>query len=339
MSPTMGLTNTVASPDRLIGWFWYLFVESFGSLIVALFWIIATDITLPESAKRGFPIIALFGQIGNIFGPFILSVKRLGLTNSAPIVLICGILMIVVMAIMWYFMNYTPKSLLVGYHEAEAKMDEPGFLEGLKILFSNGYMLGIFFIVSVYEIIVTVMDNHFKNTAFDVHEGGGEGAVSGFLSDYAVLVGLIATASILLGINNIQRILGIRASLILLPLLIGTAMVSIALFPSSLQLAYWIMALSKAINYALNQPTLKQLYIPTNKETRYKTQGWIEMFGSRSAKASASVVNLARNANNLTPFLYMVAFSTLGLVGIWILIAVYVSNKFNDAIEKNEVVC
>src|SRR5581483_3821135 len=58
--PTIGLANTLKSPMRIIGWVWYVWVESFGSLMVALFWAIVTDITSPESAKRGFPLVPPF---------------------------------------------------------------------------------------------------------------------------------------------------------------------------------------------------------------------------------------------------------------------------------------
>ena len=46
-----------------------MFVESFGSLIVALFWAFATDITSPESGKKGFSLVVMIGQIGGILGP------------------------------------------------------------------------------------------------------------------------------------------------------------------------------------------------------------------------------------------------------------------------------
>ena len=43
--PNIGLANIHADPSRILGWVWYVFVESFGSLVVALFWAFATDIT------------------------------------------------------------------------------------------------------------------------------------------------------------------------------------------------------------------------------------------------------------------------------------------------------
>src|SRR5579885_406778 len=339
MHPTIGLANKAASGDRWLGWAWYVFVESYGSLIVALFWVIATDITLPESAKRGFPLIALFGQMGNILGPRYLNTKYLGLSNSAPIVAICSGLMFLTILMFWYFWTSTPHRLLASYHsKEEEKVAEPGFFEGLKLLFSKPYLIGIFFIVSVYEIIVTVIDYHFKQSTFGAFSTEAE--KSAFLAGYAETVGWIATICLILGISNIQRVLGMRVSLICLPVLIAVAIVLIVLNPDSLMIAFWIMGLSKAINYALNQPTLKQLYIPTTKEARYKTQGWIEMFGSRGAKASASLVNGLRPAvGSVAPFLYAFGIASLGIIGVWIVLATYVSKVYNKAVDRNEVVC
>ena len=59
----------IIAPSALtvvLGYVWYFFVESFGSVVIALFWAFATDITKADSAKRGFPLIYLFAQIGGV---------------------------------------------------------------------------------------------------------------------------------------------------------------------------------------------------------------------------------------------------------------------------------
>lgn len=149
MHPDLGLANTVKSPARIIGWMWYVYVESFGSLIVALFWAFTTDVTDQKSAARGFPFIALFGQLGNIVGPFFLNTKMvgawLGFTHSGPIVGICAGLMVCMGLLFWFFMHSVPKSQLAGYGAKGAHEEsEPGFFEGLKLLVTRGYLLGIF---------------------------------------------------------------------------------------------------------------------------------------------------------------------------------------------------
>lgn len=339
MDPAMGLLNTVAAPDRWIGWCWYLFVESFGSLVVALFWAITVDTTKPESASRGFPIIAMLGQFGNIIGPKFLKAKLWGFATSAPIVGICGILMFISMVLMYIFMNTTPPELLKGYHTGEPahKDEEPGFFEGLRLLATQGYLLGIFLIIFIYEAIVTVIDFHFKKTATLTYTN--EVDLSEYLSDYATWTGIVATLCVLFGVNNIQHRLGMRASLFLLPLLVAAAVFGLWFYPDWLNMVFWIMVTAKAINYALNQPTLKQLYIPTSKDTKYKAQAWIEMFGGRSSKAFGSAINEMRKNLGLVMFLNFVLVTSGGLILFWLFVAAYVARVYNKAIKENRIVC
>lgn len=335
----IGLANLTQDPYRFIGWAWYVFVESFGSLVVALFWAIATDITKPEAAKRGFPLIGLFAQLANMVFPFFLTAKRLNFNSSAPIVAICGALMIVIAFLMMNFIRTTPAEDLQGYaaegHAEEAS--EPGFFEGLKLLLTKGYLFGIFLILSIYEIIITIVDNHFKVTAFSTFTTETE--VSQYLSQYAYTTGIVGSLCVLFGINSIQRKLGMAASLMLLPPLVGLAVLAVKFNPNSLNVVFWIMVFSKAVNYALNQPTMKQLYIPTTKDTKYKATAWIETFGSRLSKAGGSAFAGFRPAWGLTTFLSIATVGSLSLIVVWLFIAMYVSKKYNKAIKENTVVC
>lgn len=344
--PEIGLANETKSAARIIGWMWYVYVESFGSLIVALFWAFTTDTTTSEAAKRGFPVIALLGQTGNILGPWVLNTRFLGVKTSAPLVGVAAALMFLTGILLWVFMKVVPKSQLEGFHGTnEEKESEPGFFEGLKILCSHTYLLGIFAIVTIYEIIITIIDYHFKLSAFATF--GKEAEVNAYLSDYAGWTGVVATVCVFLGINNIQRKLGMTASLLLLPILVIIAVLTIKMNPTALTIAFWIMVFSKAVNYALNQPTLKQLYIPTTKDAKYKSQAWIEMFGSRGSKAVASLVNSTRSTftkslgliQGINKFLSIVTIVSLGLIGVWFVVAWYVAKTFNKAIKENKVVC
>ncbi len=345
--PSMGLANTVKSPYRILGWMWYIWVESFGSLMVALFWAIVTDITSPESAKRGFPLIALFGQIGNMVGPYFMNAKKLGFSSSAPVVGIIAGMLFAIGVLFWVFMHVTPPSQLKGYHpEDEEKEDsEPGFFEGLKLLVTQRYLLGLFLIITVYEVIVTVFDYHFKCSVMNAFTSEVE--QNAYLASYATWTGLVSTLCVLFGINNIQRVLGTRVSLLMLPILVAGAVVLIKLNPQSLMIGFAVMVFSKAVNYALNQPTLKQLYIPTSKDTKYKAQAWIEMFGGRFSKFGGSVINGFRkpltsslgNIDGVARFLMFSSVISFGLVGLWLLVAVYVAGVYDKAIKEKRIVC
>ncbi|PKN03763.1 hypothetical protein CVU75_00635 [Candidatus Dependentiae bacterium HGW-Dependentiae-1] len=347
MNPEIGLANTVASPTRFIGWAWYLYVESFGSLIVALFWAIASDITMPDVAKRGFPLIVLVGQMGNIVGPYYLRAKRLGFVNSAPVVGICAGFIFAMTALMWLFMRLMPKSQLTGYHSGEEEsMEEPTFFEGLKLLVTRGYLMAIFFIVAVYEVIITIVDYLFKTTyTTQMVEQGvpkhlAEAMFGEYLADYAVWVGIIAFGSVLFGINNIQRRMGMTTSLIAMPLLTAGLVLTVWYNPSDVYILSWVMVIAKAVNYALNGPTIKQLYIPTTKEAKYKAQSWIEMFGSRSAKGVGAYINTFRTKlGSVGAFLNFSTMISLALVGGWLLVVIYAATMFTKAVKEKRVVC
>ena len=104
---------------------------------------------------------------------------------------------------------------------------------------------------------------------------------------------------------------------------------------------------SKAINYALNGPALKQLYVPTTPDVKFKSQAWIETFGSRSSKQSGSVFNMI-----LAPmqkkfgaligksyYLYLSGMICFPLIVLWFIIAVFLGRKFKKAVNEKKVVC
>jgi AAA family ATP:ADP antiporter len=339
--PGVGLENTVASPWRFSGWLWYTFVESWGSLIVALFWAFVADISDAKSARYGFPLIVLIGQIGGILGPkYLIPLPKLfGFTSSAPLIIVLGGLAVLTGLMVAWFMKVTPKEEIAGFagaHTSQAEEEEPGFFEGLKLLVSNKYLLGIFAIISFFEIIATFIDFNFKNMVFSTFSS--EMARSAYLGDWASTINLVTLICILLGVNNIQRWLGVRAALALLPCIIAGIMIAFNMF-YVIDVLFWLMIGAKAINYALNGPTLKQLYVPTSKDVKYKAQAWIETFGSRGAKAASSSMNALTKVFGLPLYLAVIFYTSMGLLAFWVFIGLYLGKQYNQAIKENRVVC
>ncbi len=340
-----GIPNTVESPTRIVGWLWYVFVESIGTMIVPLFWAFAADVSTASSAKRGFPLIMLCAQFGNIVGPWFLRATRLGFANSAPVVGIAGVLIFLVGVLVWIFMRITPKS---EFHDApqqaNGKKEKPGFLEGLKLLVTNGYLLGIFVFLLAFEAVTTVIEFYFK---FKVKAAFPDELMrSDYLATFAVITGLLSFFSLVFGISNIQRKLGMRASLVTLPLLMIVGIIIWWFYPIMI-VAGLVTVIFKGLNYALNQPSIKQLYIPTSKDARYKAQAWIEVFGSRGSKTIGSTVNALKlplsnyfgPATGLTMYMTIACMSSFGLLGVWIFVAFYVAAQYNKAIKDDSVVC
>lgn len=366
--PVIGLANVKADPSRVLGWAWYVFVESFGSLFVALFWAFATDITTAESGKKGFSVVVLIGQIGGMLGPLLLTPipKYLGVSN-AYVVLITGVLTFLIIPLVMLFRANVSRDQMVGYTEKghEQADAEPGFFEGLTLMLRQPYLLGILGVITFYEVIVTVFDYYFKMmvqaTVLD------PAVKSAYLGSYAVYANLATFLCLLFGISNIQRKLGLTTSLTLMPLIVGFAVVVFRIYPR-LEPFFWLMVASKAINYALNSPAMKQLYIPTTKDVRFKSQAWIESFGSRGSKAAGSALNdyhkklVVQNGpewgingklneafakkhmfgemdKGTVWHMAISSYIFFGIIAVWVVVALYLGRTYQKAVDSNKVVC
>ena len=113
---------------KALGYAWYVFVESFGSLVVALFWAFASDTTEPAPAKRGFPLVVAIGQIGGIVFPFTITglPHRLHLETDVLSMICLGLLTLLIIPLVRYFLRATPPHLLAsfqGNNEEEAESE------------------------------------------------------------------------------------------------------------------------------------------------------------------------------------------------------------------------
>jgi AAA family ATP:ADP antiporter len=353
---TQGSTEEIAARSPLaalatkgIGYVWYVFVESFGSLVVALFWAFAADTTDPTSAKRGFPLVVAIGQIGGIFFPYGIGglPHRLGLSTDTLSMVLLGIAILLILPLFRYFLKATPSHLLAAFEgkneQAVEKKQEPGFLEGLKLLLKHKYLLGIFAANFIYEVVVTIFDFNFKVAASSHYTGV---ALSHYLSLYGSSVNVVSLGCLLLGISNVTRFLGVGMALAAMPIIVGLALVGF-LSMDSLAFLFTLMVGSKAINYALNGPALKQLYIPTTPDVKFKAQAWIETFGSRSSKQAGSVFNmtlapLQKVMGELTGkarYMMLSGAICFPLLAFWFIIAIYLGRKFKKAIHEKSVIC
>lgn len=333
----------------IINYGFYIWVESYGALLIALFWAISTDITSPDSAKKGFSFVVALGQLGGIFGPFLIAglPHMLGHDTSAlSLVIVAGVILVSVFLLKNFF-KVTPPELLVSYKGVNEvitqKDEEPGFFEGLRLLMSNAYLLGIFAVVAFPEIITTIVDLHFNALASQQYSGT---ELTHYLGYFASSVNTLTLIFLLCGAGKITTIFGIGVSLFLMPVIYGAAMVGFITL-NSLNFLFAIMVSSKAINYALNGPAIKQLYIPTTHAVRFKSQAWIEIFGFRGAKGTGAgfgmllgpmqkaygqIAGRAKHA-------FLASYFSFALIVAWLFIAMFLGRKHRKAIADKNVVC
>ena len=94
---------------------------------------------------------------------------------------------------------------------------------------------------------------------------------------------------------------------------------------SGLELSFWLSVLVKALPAALTIPVMKQLYIPTTKNVRYKAQALIQGLGYCLPKVVGPLV----------------IGSSLFFAGIavWLVVALYLGRTYQKAVDTNKIVC
>jgi ATP:ADP antiporter, AAA family len=340
LHPTIGLENTVASADRYIGWMFFLYVESYISLIISLYWSFVNDITTTESAKRGYGLIIFGTQAGGFLFTLLgnrLSADTMLYSSRAPLIIFISVTMFFLIALVTFILNsVVEKDDLRGYVQAsedKAKVNETssvGFLDGLILLLTHPYVAGIFGTIFFYELISTVMNFQMLLIAKATYQDGG--MVNKFLFDYALCVQGIACMFGLVGTSFFQRRFGIRFCIVAYPIIFGLSIIFYILNPS-LSSIFVVMLIAKAINYAFNQPAKEVLYIPTSKNIKYKSKAWIDMFGLRFAKATGASIN-----KMIGPVVSLTGGVVICCIGLWIVLANFLGNMFYKSVSEKKLI-
>lgn len=332
---------------NLIGWATYLIVESFGSILPALMWGFISSVTTTESAKRGYPMIVTFQQLGQISGPLL--ILLFGSTVALPRFWgLGGIMIIVVPFLITLFLKFIPQQESTsGTSVTSVKTtSKTSFTEGLRLLISKPYLMGIFVISTFFEFIGTILDFQKTKLIENVYPSQADGGIAfaWMKSIEGTTIGIVSLFIALLGTSFFLRKLGIRFSLLTFPIAIAIALsVTFTCFMLNIQGLYlmWIFVGSviviKGLSYSLNNPTREVLYIPTSPDVKFKTKGWIDAFGARSMKTISSLVT--ENLKAALPTLMVVGtILSLGVVGAWIFVAGLTFNKFTKLQEEKKVI-
>ena len=327
-------------PGKFIGWLTYWSFES-SSLLMILFWAFVASTTKPESAKKGYGMIVSCIQIGTITGPFI--VTKYATRIGSPRILLMGSL--IVLFVVPFLVNLYMKVIPAEQDPAQTSKKvekKTGFFEGLRLIVTKPYVLCILVVSTIYEVISSILEFQMNMIAKDIFPT--RDLFSAFTGKYGMSINALALVFALIGTSFFMRKLGLKKCLIAYPTAIGVvliALLGINFMGAENITIMWVlfgsMIAVKGFSYALNNPTKEVMYIPTTKDIRYKAKGWIESFGGRTSKGMGSGVT-AVFAHNLPGLLLFGTIISLGVVGIWLVVATMLGNKFNKLQKTNSII-
>jgi len=357
--PTIGISNTDASPYRLFGWLFYFFIESFSPFVVSVFWAFANSITNPESAKKRYGFMVSYSKVGGMFSAALAWCLLCWKTaDGAPIfseivghqlvLYSSAFFLSMIPFVIFYLIKTIPGRFLHGYeavYQVEKKKSKAGgkdvgLLDGLKLLIKYPYVMGIFGMVFFYEVVTSVIA--YLRLVMAQSVSSNISGVSGELFKIIFLTHLVGFFISIFGTANLLKALGERRCLLLIP---GISGLLILLFIMTNHSPYALIAAYvglKSLNYAFSWPVRESLYIPTIKEIKFKSKSWIDAFGSKFAKSTGGVFIAGGlfdvcSVGAVGALLPMYTFFG-GLIGLWLITAYLLGYRFEKAVEENEVI-
>ncbi len=332
VDPVIGLANITADPSRILGWAWFVFVESFGWLSLALLWALATDITTADSAKKGFYLVALIAQISGlgVMVPYLVTSipTRFGVSNAYA-VLVLGLLIFLIIPLVMFFRATLAPDRMIGFTEEGYEQDrpEPGVFKGLTLMFRQPYLLGILGLMMVYEVLVRKFGYYYKIMLLNMVGKMRILARIEHMGSYASYTQLATFLCLVLAIIIIYQRSRLTALLTLPIFMLGVIVLILKSNPLSGPL-FWLLVVAKAISTTLIGPAKRQLFIPTTKGARYKSQAWIQGLASTVPSALGGL-----------PIFTTIGSYTLGAIAIvGVLLAYYLGKTYQKAVDDNRII-
>jgi ATP:ADP antiporter, AAA family len=268
------------------GQVFYVWFSVFNLFITMLFWALMADRFSLEQSKRFFPLIAVGGTCGAIFGPWMASVLARPL-GTATLLLIAAGFIVLALAAAWVVARTQPEredATDPGDPEAPPAVSEHAIIggnawEGLRAVMRSRYLLGI----AVYALILAVIATFIYFTRLQMVAALGEDVDlrTAWFARIDVITQVATLGLQALVAGHLMRRLGVPLTLALLPLTVMLGFIGLAMV-ASLAALITFEASFRAIQRAVMRPARETLYTVVSREEKYKAKAFIDTFIYRS---------------------------------------------------------
>lgn len=232
-----------------------------------------------------------------------------------------------------------------------------GFYEGLSLIARHGYVMKLLGVACLYEIVVTILDYEFKimgshaSTAaaakataghllsgshLHQHGEGAEDYFANLLGHFGQVTNLFSFFLSFFGFSYLVHHIGVDKSLMVFPITLLVAVIATHLAPS-MWVLFFFVSLLKGMIFSLHDPVKELLYIPTSESIKFKAKAWIDVFGSRLAKAAGSVIT-SLAAGDAARLHSIGEIPAIVLTILIIILTYQMGQDFNALVESNTII-
>lgn len=346
LHPTIGIPNTAKATTRLFGWFFYIVMDLYPTLVVGTFWAFTNSISTPDAAKTNYVILTAVSRCAGFLAALLswaITCANVAELYTIPL-LVLGIAFFLLLAagLIEYLHRSLPASHTHGYTDnhlvngpKKHKSETTSMLEGLKLLINQPYVFGLFWIIYSFEFLTYILDFQ-QQYLISIVKNNEVAGTSSYLLGYTALFQGIGFLLAILGTAPLLNRIGVARCVVVVPGVIVFLMIWLAFF-KSLTAYSAALILLRALYYGFNIPVVEILYIPTVKEIQFKAKGWIESFGRTISKTTGTGTLILAQAS--TAYTYSINSSaTIITAVLWAVTAYFVGRKYHYTVEHNKVI-
>jgi ATP:ADP antiporter, AAA family len=322
-------------------WFYvlYVWVSLFGAITASQFWLLATHIFNPREARRVFSWIGVGGILGGVFGGAVTNRMAHWLGTESLLIVCAGMMALTVVLLERVAAGKLEE--VPSDSEPEQFGSHPSEQATGRMLFrqvrTSRHLTMMVLLLSIAVVVEAFIDYEYKFVASQ--SIASKDQLTAFFGSITFYIGIFSLLFQTLATNRILKRFGVGWAILLLPLGLFVAFLTLALHP-----ALWTAALLQLVDggfgYSIHRSGMELLFLPIPPKIRNAVKGFIDMFVDRAGRAAGALLLLLFTAV-LTFSIPSLSLIASLLVAAWIVMVVAVKHgymqSFRQALEKKTI--
>jgi AAA family ATP:ADP antiporter len=311
-----------------LGFVFYVWLGIFVSMTVAQFWSFANDLYSKEGGERLFPLIGIGSTAGAPVGAWVAA--WLFGTGASPFLLM-GIAAAVILVHLALYLPFSRRSSRDGGARAGL-----GDSDGFALVVRKPYLRNMMVLLVMLNLVNTVGEYVLSRTVLAVAEqrealhliADKESFIGSAYGRFNVIVSITSLILQSLVASRLVKRFGLAGVLFPLPLIALGGYGLIAAGGAAMVVAYTKLA-ENSTDYSLMNTAKQMLWLPTNREEKYKAKQAIDTFFVRFGDLCAAALVFVGTTIGLS----IQGFATVNilLVVLWLAIAWRLLGRYRTA--------
>jgi AAA family ATP:ADP antiporter len=286
------LFYTIGRAGVHIGVVFYIWLGIFNLFVVSQFWAFANDFYTEGQGRRLFPMIGVGASLGAWVGSTSVPplIDWLAVTPYT-LMLMGSVLLVLALAV----------TRIVNSHQRDAKEPEAAAIEaaplgkegGFELVMKDPYLRWIAVFAILLNVVNTtgefLLSSLVEQSSLALEESARGAFIGSFFGSFHSWVNLAGFLMQLLLASRVMRVLGVRGSLFIMPIVALVNYSVIAVVPI-LAVVRIGKILENSTDYSIQNTVRQALFLPTTREAKYKAKAAIDTLCQRLGDVVAAGV-------------------------------------------------